>query len=370
MGVGEGISQKTNGKYLARYRSKSGKRPEKQFDKIHEAKKWLAEQKYQEEHGFVQRCDSITVDSWFNIWMNESKKAVLRESTFDLYQCKYRCNIQPFIGNMLVKDVKPIHCQQILNHLHEVGHDSIAEAIRTLLYQIFDGAVDNMIISRNPINKNVVLFRPPTKERRVLSATEQYLFTKYLEENHFNNKDAFLFILETGLRYGEITGLKWENVDFVKRTISIDHQSCYNKHNEVVDIPLKTVNSIRTIPLTQNAINILKHIKKRKIEDMKYHSYCFLNSQNKPLRKSNCNKTLKIICRNIGIPPISLHILRHSFATRCIERGIRPKTLQKLLGHSKVDITMNLYVHATDESIIEEMQKFECGGRLMGGLSG
>lgn len=87
--------------------------------------------------------------------------------------------------------------------------------------------------------------------------------------------------------------------------------------------------------------------------------YQFLNMNENPMRNRNYNLCLENACRRIGIERISMHILRHTFATRCIESGMKPKTLQKILGHANISVTMDLYVHLTEDEKIQEMKAFE-----------
>ena len=89
------------------------------------------------------------------------------------------------------------------------------------------------------------------------------------------------------------------------------------------------------------------------------HEYVFLNSKGKPTHKKIYDRTLNRIAEKMGIETFSMHSLRHSFATRCIEAGMKPKTLQKILGHSKISMTMDLYVHVTEDEAAKEMGKFE-----------
>ena len=124
----------------------------------------------------------------------------------------------------------------------------------------------------------------------------------------------------------------------------------------------KTKNSMRMIPMTENTYQILKKrfdLKEERAIIPRYANYVFLNRNGKPTHRAIYNRTLRQIASKLGIPSFSLHTLRHTFATRCIEAGIRPKALQKMLGHSELRITMDLYVHVTNDEIESEMKKLE-----------
>ena len=93
---------------------------------------------------------------------------------------------------------------------------------------------------------------------------------------------------------------------------------------------------------------------------MKWYNYVFINSNGNPVDNRTYNKCLKLVMKKVGITgKFSMHCLRHTFATRCIETGMKPKTLQYILGHSKLSMTMDLYVHTTSDDVAEEMRQFE-----------
>ena len=160
-----------------------------------------------------------------------------------------------------------------------------------------------------------------------------------------------------------MTGLKWSDIDFKKRIISISRSVNYDKDEKrFIENPTKTESGKRTIPLTETAYQIL--IEQKKANEGKpivlgYHEYVFLNSKGKPTHRKIYDRTLNRIAKDMGIESFSIHNLRHSFATRCIESGMKPKTLQKILGHANINLTMNLYVHVTNDELTKEMQKFE-----------
>ena len=117
--------------------------------------------------------------------------------------------------------------------------------------------------------------------------------------------------------------------------------------------PPKSKSGYRTIPLTDEAIRILENQRSKnkslKLVPIEWKDIVFLCRKGTPVKNSTYDTGLFKYCDRVGIPRFSMHVLRHTFATRCIEGGMKPKTLQKILGHSNIGITMNLYVHITED---------------------
>ena len=123
--------------------------------------------------------------------------------------------------------------------------------------------------------------------------------------------------------------------------------------------PPKSRSGFRTVPLTDEAIRILKDQKTKnsrlKVVPMEWTDTVFLCRNGTPVKNSTYDTGLFKCCDRAGIPRFSIHVLRHTFATRCIEGGMKPKTLQRILGHSNISITMNLYVHITEDEKQKEI---------------
>ena len=357
--LGVGISQREDGLYVGRYTNKYGNRVQKVLPKLQEVRQWLADSKYQDEHSNIDFPSSMTVNAWFEYWIGIKKRTV-RPNTIRNYTERYRHNIEPVIGTKMLSAVNSIHCQSIMNRMADQGYRTTTiYQTRIALYNMLDYAFLNDVIMKNPCSKVVKSdIGKASKKKEALTRDTQRTFCRTVEGNAYECQ--YRFLLQTGLRTGELVGLKWSDVDWDERTLTINRSMEYRHSTKEwrVGEP-KSKSGYRTIPLTDEAIEILRLQKKKNksitVVPLEWSEYIFLCRKGTPVKNSTYDTMLFKLCDKAGIQRFSMHVLRHTFATRCIEAGMKPKTLQTILGHSNIGITMNLYVHTTDEQKHKEI---------------
>lgn len=358
--LGKGICQRTDGLYIGRYTNKVGNRKQKVFSKLQDCRQWLADSQYEDEHSNIAFAEDMTVKAWFEVWIG-MKKCTTRPNTVRNYTERFDKNIKPVIGNVLLRDVKQIHCQHIMNIMAENGYkNSTINQAKITLFSMLDYAFQNDIIKKNPCTKSVKsdIGKEPLK-KEALTVEQQRMFVMGISGNAYELQ--YRFLLQTGLRTGELVGLKWSDIDFENHTMKISRSMEYRHSTKEWSVgPTKSKSGERTIPLTDEAIDIL-YMQKAKntllsVIPFEWREYVFLCKKGTPVKNSTYDTMLIKLCEKIGIPKFSMHILRHTFATRCIEGGMKPKTLQMLLGHSNITTTMNLYVHITEEEKRREIE--------------
>lgn len=357
--LGEGIHQQPNGTYCARFVDKFGKRKSKRSKKLQEVRQWIADATYIDEHSDLDQASDMIVDAWFDYWIGIKEKTV-RPNTVRNYTERYNINIKKVIGKKLLTEVKPIHCQKIFTDMADQGYKtSTIYQARITLYNMLEFAKENEVIIHNPCKKSVKSdMGKPSDKKEALTIEEQRKFLQAVANKSYGNQ--FKFVLQTGLRTGELIGLKWKDVDFENKVIKISKTMEYRYSvGEWREGPPKSQSGYRTIPLTDEAIRILKAQKEKNrgisLVPIEWAEYVFLSRKGEPVKNSTYDSSLFKVCDDAGIRRISMHILRHTFATRCIEAGMKPKTLQKILGHSNIGITMNLYVHITEDEKKKEI---------------
>ena len=351
--IGAGIVQQPNGTYFARFVDKFGKRRTKRSKKLQEVKQWLADATYIDQHGDLDQATDMLVDAWFDYWIG-IKKQTVRPNTVRNYSERYERNIKGVIGNKLLTDVKPIHCQKIFSDMADEGYKTTTiYQTRIALYNMFEFARENDVLIANPCKKSLKSdMGKPSDKKEALTIDVQKKFLEAVVGYSYENQ--YRFVLQTGLRTGELIGLKWSDIDFENRTMKIERTMEYRyKVGEWRVGPPKSKSGYRTIPLTDEAIRILENQRSKnkslKLVPMEWKDIVFLCRKGTPVKNSTYDTGLFKYCDRVGIPRFSMHVLRHTFATRCIEGGMKPKTLQKILGHSNIGITMNLYVHITGD---------------------
>lgn len=207
---GKGICQRKDGKYSARYCAKDGSRREKHFATLPEARNWLADAQYEDKHNTVIVASDVTVDEWFDYWM-ENLICGLAPNTRRNYRERYVQNIQPVIGNMLMSDVKPMHCKVVLNRMEVDYAGSTIKQTYIAMGTMFRAAVSNDIIAKHPMDG--VRYTKPVRavsDIHFLTVEEQNKFLEAAKRSH--NYRQYALLLETGLRTSEMIGLTWDSI--------------------------------------------------------------------------------------------------------------------------------------------------------------
>lgn len=253
---GKGICQRKDGKYSARYRSGT-RRSEKHFDTLPKAKNWLADAQYEERHDIVQFNSDMTVDMWFNFWM-ENLICDLSPNTKRNYRERYKINIQPILGPMRMVDVEPMHCKAVLYRMETEYAGSTIRQAYIAMGTMFKAAVMNGIIGKHPMNG--VRYTESVRavdDIKYLTKDEQEQFLAAAKRSH--NYRQYVLLLETGLRTGELIGLTWDSIDWKKRTLIVNQTLEFRyKQKYWCAGPPKTESSYRTIPLTDRAFQVLQ----------------------------------------------------------------------------------------------------------------
>ena len=283
---------------------------------------------------------SEVIDLW-----KIDKKQYVKKSSFSAYTLLIENHLLPAFGDKY--ELEEIDVQNFVFQKLESGlsHKTIKD-ILIVLKMILKFGAKHKWLNYTPFD---IQF-PTEREKHnieVLSKTDQKKIMNYIQE-HFTFRNLGVYIcLSAGMRIGEICALTWADMDTDNGIISVNRtiQRIYviedgNRKTELILDTPKTKNSIREIPISKDLLKILKPFKK-----IVNPSFFVLTNDAKPTEPRTYRSYYKNLMRQLEIPEIKFHGLRHSFATRCIESKCDYKTVSVLLGHSNISTTLNLYVH-------------------------
>ena len=367
--LGRGITQRKDGIYQDRFVNRFGKKQTIYASTLNEVRQKLRNAQYEDEKALNVVTKDITLDEWYEVWTDTCKKNC-RVSTKESYATHYR-RIQKALGWRKLTSLNLIILQQAIN---ELVSDNARKNSKKILVDMLDKAVDADLLIKNVAKQiNPVITKEEKRERRVLTVKEEEMFLKQAEGSFYYN--LYVVALDTGLRVGELMGLTWNDVDFKKKVLHVRHTLCYFRKDgkyihEMHDT--KTKNSRRTIPLTQRAYDALKQQKvqkfqirlKGKVAPEGFEDLVFVTRNNRPTQQFLVQKCMMLTIKHIQktnpeYEVFSPHSFRHTFATRAIENGMQPKTLQKILGHGSLQMTMDLYCHVTEDTLFDAMKLME-----------
>lgn len=314
----------------------------------------------------------MTVANWFYTWLFDYRKQDLKPKSFQRYHGIYKNYIENTeLGNIKLQDLRTTHLQRYYRSLLDSEITPITiKQINTNLKTCLGEAEKQGYIQKNWCKLVTLPKIDNSKEVKVLTKEEQQSFLEAIKGHELEM--LFITTLGTGLRIGEILGLKWTDIDFKSNELhvnrSIQKVAIYENDNigryEVIEQTPKTKNSIRTIPVPINIIKKLKTYKKEQLENILLvgeaydnKNYIFCDKLGKPIEDKKPGRNLKTILNKLNIEPMKFHALRHTYATRLFEANIPPKTVQTLLGHADIETTMNIYTHVMKETKLEAVEK-------------
>lgn len=233
--LGPNLSQrKKDGKYRARFLTASGKRVDRIFDNVKEAKQWLANAKYEDANSILILNNKTSVDCWYKQWIG-FKQNNKRPNTVRNYRNRYEINIKPVIGRMMIGNVRAMDCQKILDNM--VNDDYATSTIKQTfitMQSMFYAAYENDVIRKTPITKSGVIVPEGEAKKEIdfFSYDEQKFFLQVAKDYAYY--EQFALILLTGLRISEVIGLTWDCVDLENKTLRVEKtlEYRYSRKNE------------------------------------------------------------------------------------------------------------------------------------------
>lgn len=383
--LGRGFSQRKDGRYEARA-TINGVKIDLYNMKLSELKKEFEEEKANVLRDEKNLRPNVTLASWYAEWFEKCKSPTLKsDSSKRSYDRKARNTIIKILGEKKVEDITQMNIQTAVNELaeKEYAERTIREAIG-VVRECLDVAILNKIIHANPCMNINVKAKDTQTERRVMSHDEQDLFLNEVKGSYYY--EVYAILLLTGLRIGEFSGLQWQDIDFAKKEIHIRRSmsTAYydGKKVEKLTTP-KTTTGFRTIPFFGETEELLKSWKKKqdvyrkKMGDRwrckpEHGDLVFTSTVGSPVTRYVIVHDINKVVQNINLKEIYKasaegrkpetfehlhpHAFRHTFATRCFEKGLDPLFVQSIMGHANYSTTVS-YTHVLDDTVLKNVNK-------------
>lgn len=376
-----GEIQRSDGYYTYRWTAKNGKRHSVTASTLEGLRKKEDAIIRDKLDGIRAEAQNVTLNDIFELWCN--MKRGLKDNTFQNYCYMYNLFVRPEIGTLRIQTLKKSDVKRFYNMLVDERNLKIAtvDNIHTVLHQVLTVAVEDDYLRTN-VSDNVLkelkqARNLETDRRSALTIPEQELFLDYLKSDktrYHHWYPIFAVMVGTGMRVGEITGLRWCDIDLDEGMIDVNHTLVYYNHAENgcyfnIHTP-KTKAGSRKIPMLDYVKEaFLEEKQYQEFNDLKcsvtidgYTDFIFINRFGAVQHQGTLNKALRRIIRDCNdaqlnknisnpvlLPRFSCHSLRHTFTTRLVEQGVNIKVVQDVLGHKDVETTLNIYADVTKE---------------------
>ena len=300
----------------------------------------------------VVRAEQYTVGQWMDVWFENCAKIKVRPSSHATYRGYIDNHIKPNIGKIPLKKLSSLDLQKLYKALLSGGRVERIESksqskglsaktvrnIHQIISSAMDFAIDQRLIATNP---TVRCSLPKLEHREMKTLPAEHLAAFLREAKASGVFELYYIELATGLRRGELLGLKWEDIDLEQGTIQVRRQVA-RIGGKVVEAPLKTKNSYRSVSIGQDAVEVLKGQREKNGSE-----YVFPSPTGGPISPDSVIHMLHRVLERAGLPKIRFHDLRHTFATVALQNGVDIKTVSGMLGHYSAGFTLDTYAHVT-----------------------
>ena len=301
----------------------------------------------------ITKAGKYTVGEWMEVWFHDYAKIKVRPSSHQTYQGYIQNHIRPNIGDIPLEKLTSLDLQKFYKKLLATGRVDRVEAkgqpkglsAKTVrnIHQILSSALklaqEQRLILTNPAEGCAL---PRVEHQEMKTLTTAQLASFFREARESGVFELYYLELATGLRRGELLGLKWEDVDLQRGDLRVRRQVSHI-NGEVVEAPLKTKNAYRTLPLAEDTVSVLKE-QRRKVGNS---PWVFPSPNGGPISPDSVLHMLHRVLKRAGLPKVRFHDLRHTFATLALQNGVDVKTVSGMLGHFSAGFTLDTYAHIT-----------------------
>jgi integrase len=357
-GNGEGtIHRRKNGGWCAQYTvyTPEGRKRKTVYGKTRaEVAVKLSKALSDREGGLFFNTGNDTLSEYLDRWLNDSVRNSVKQRTFENYAYVVQTHLIPALGHMKVKTLTPAHVQGLYRSKLDVGlSPRTVQLLHTTLHKALKQAVRLGLAARN-VTESVEAPRPEKNAKTEMHPLTPEQARDLLKAACGDRFEAlYALAMTTGLRQGELFGLRWQDVDLESGTLSVRQQLIRTKADGLVFTTPKSAKGRRSVRLTPKAVQALKDHRKKQLEQEQRLSglwrdlgLVFTSTVGTPLDPSNFTyHTFQPFLKRAGLPKIRFHDLRHTCATLLLGRNVNPKIVQEMLGHANISETMDTYSH-------------------------
>ena len=296
------------------------------------------------------RSINTSVSDWL-VWYISSRRSRLKLSTVKIYERYSVSYISPFFGETALKRLNRDILQAFVNSMSGLAPSTV-RSVFSFIKAALKSA--NKLGYISPVWTDIELPKPKKSEVEAFTKEEQKLIEAALDVEGSPNDIGILLCLYTGLRIGEVCGLRWEDIDFISKRLMINRtvqRMTIDGRSTLYELSPKSESSRRSIPLPTFLLRMLKDIKS--VSSSPY----VLNTCAHMMDPRTYQYRYKTILKNAGVKYLNFHALRHTFSVRALESGFDIKTLSEILGHSDAGITLKTYAHSLDEHKRSSMER-------------
>ena len=388
-----GETERKQGGYQFRWSTNDGKRHYIYASTLKELR--LKEKEIIQDLNDGIRTDNLnlTLNDLYNIWLDVKKG--LKPNTFNNYKYMYEHFVKERLGKYKVRSLHRTDIKRFYNQLVDVDGLKINTigTIHLVIHQLLQLAVEDDILRKNVSDNGLRDLKKirglHSKKRKALTIAQQNLFLNFLKNSpeYRHWYPTFAVLLGSGLRVGELTGLRWQDIDFEHNVINVTHTLVFYDRSKArrtrygINTP-KTQAGFRSVPMIKTVRDALEeqrqYLKDNDLESIDiidgFNDFIFINRFGHVQHQGPLNKAIKRIIRDANfdalsknstikeedlLPNFSCHTLRHTFATRLIESGMNIKVIQEALGHSDIQTTLDIYADVTNDLKQEQFTRFD-----------
>ncbi len=345
----------------------TGKRRQKWFsgfDTKKEAERAMVEKIAEINRGDYIEPAKMTVKELIDTWLYDEVRHNRKIATFDIYKSITKNHIIPRLGNIPLNNLTTFHIHQFLKSLLNKGvsQKNAMYIIRTLKV-VLNWAVDMHLISKNPAANIKVTIKSTGSEMKVWTDEQVKYFLMTARESRYY--PAFYLAVATGMRLGELLGLKWLDIDLDRGVISIRRILQHSSEGLKLYEQTKTAKSRRLIDISSSTVEVLRKHRIKQKEEMAQKNYqngddlVFSTRSGNPINPRTFREAYYRVIKKAGLPPIRFHDLRHTHATLLLQQGVHPKVVSERLGHTSINMTLDLYSHVIPSIQKEAAEMFD-----------